>query len=67
VGSILQGLGFETIYAEHLTLDEQISVFQEAKYVVALHGAGLVQQIFMNPATAHILEIMPRDYMIALY
>jgi len=67
IATLLKRLGFETVYAEHLTLDQQISLFQESEYIVALHGAGLVQQVFMNSQTAHILEIMPRDYMIALY
>src|SRR4051794_27017653 len=67
IATVLQRFGFDTLHAEHLTLDEQIAVFQESEYIVALHGAGLVQQVFMNSQTAHVLEVMPRDYMIALY
>ena len=67
IATVLQRFGFDTLHAEHLTLDEQIAVFQESEYVVALHGAGLVQQVFMNSQTAHVLEVMPRDYLMPLY
>jgi hypothetical protein len=67
ISNILQRFGFDTLHAEHLTLDEQMAVFQESEYIVALHGAGLVQQVFMNSQTAHILEVMPRDYLMPLY
>ena len=32
-----------------------------ACHLVALQGMGLIQQMFMNPDSAHILEIMPSD------
>jgi hypothetical protein len=67
IATVLQSFGFDTLYAEHLTLDEQIAVFQDSEYIVALHGAGLVQQVFTNSQTAHILELMPRDYLMPLY
>src|SRR4051794_18549398 len=67
IATVLQRYGFNTLHAERLTLDEQIAVFQESEYIVALHGAGLVQQVFMNWQTAHVLEVMPRDYLMPLY
>ena len=67
IATVLRRFGFDTLHAEHLTLDEQIAVFRESEYIVALHGAGLVQQVFMHSQTAHILEIMPKDYLKPLY
>jgi len=67
IATVLRRFGFDTLHAEHLTLDEQITMFQESEYIVALHGAGLVQQVFMNWQTAHVLEVMPRDYLMPLY
>lgn len=67
IRQLLKSYGFEIIYAEHLSIREQIQLFSETKYLIALHGAGLVQQLFMDYNEAHIIEIMPRDYIIALY
>ncbi len=67
IQEILAKLGFETVYAEHLTMDEQLELFQNTKYLVALHGAGLVQQLFMNQQEAHIIEVMPQNNLMPLY
>lgn len=67
ISAMLEKYGFETVYLEHLSIAEQIEVFQQTKYMVALHGAGLVYQVFMNYDQAHIIEVLPRDYLIGLY
>ncbi len=38
---LLSDLGFEILYLESLSLQEQIVLFQHAEFVVGLHGAGL--------------------------
>jgi capsular polysaccharide biosynthesis protein len=58
---LLQRFGFETVYAEHLTLEEQQRTFEEAEYLVALQGMGMIQQIFMDPRSARIIEVMPSN------
>ena len=65
--ALLGKYGFETVYAENLTLDQQREMLQGTEYLVALHGAGLVQQVFMEHERAHVMEIMPSDYLIPLY
>lgn len=67
VSALLKKHGFETIYAEHLTLEDQQRTFEEATHLVALHGMGLVQQIFMDPSQGHVLEIMPRNRLHSVY
>jgi len=67
VANLLGQYGFETIYAEHLTLQEQQRTFEETTHLVALQGMGLVQQLFMEPGVSHILEIMPLDRLQAEY
>jgi hypothetical protein len=67
IEAILHAHGFETIYAERLSIAEQAQLFQDTEYLVALHGAGLIQQFFMNPRYGQVLEIMPQNRLMPLY
>ena len=67
VVAMLKRHGFEEVFAENLSMQEQATLFQETAYLVALHGAGLIQQFFMNYEQAHIIEIMPQNYLQPLY
>lgn len=59
--ALLERYGFETVYAEHHSPIEQQRIFESASHLIALQGMGLIQQMFMEPGGAHILEIMPSD------
>ena len=48
VFELLKIKGFEKIVLEDLQLKEQIKLFQEARVVVASHGAGLANCMFMQ-------------------
>ncbi len=61
VAALLAAHGFETVYAEHLSLEEQQATFERASHLVALQGMGLVQQMFMDAPHGHVLELMPSD------
>ena len=65
--ALLKHYGFEEVFAENLTIDQQAAVFQETKYLVALTGAGLIQQFFMAYEHAHVIEIMPRNRLMPEY
>ena len=67
VEAMLHRHGFETVFAEHLSMEQQTQLFQETHYLVALHGAGLIQQFFMNPDYGHVIEIMPADRLMPLF
>lgn len=67
VVAMLKRHGFEEVFAENLNIEEQATLFQETEYLVALHGAGLIQQFFMDYKQAHIIEIMPQNYLQPLY
>lgn len=67
VVQMLKNHGFEEVFAESITVEQQAQLFQETNYLVALHGAGLIQQFFMNYEQGHIIEIMPRNYLQPLY
>jgi len=65
--SMLHNYGFEVAYAEHLTIDEQVKLFQETEYLVALTGMGLIQQFFMRYEQAHVIEIIPVNRLMPEY
>ncbi|MFD2786686.1 glycosyltransferase family 61 protein [Hymenobacter rubripertinctus] len=67
VVAMLKRHGFEEMFAENLSIEQQAQLFQETEYLVALHGAGMIQQFFMNYAHSHVIEIMPRNYLMPLY
>jgi capsular polysaccharide biosynthesis protein len=54
---LLVAHNFETIYFEELTLSQQIAVMQEAAVLLSMHGANLVNLIFLNP-TSKVIELV---------
>ncbi|MCI1188903.1 glycosyltransferase family 61 protein [Hymenobacter sp. DH14] len=64
---MLHKYGFEVVYAEHLSIDEQVKLFQETEYLVALTGMGLIQQFFMRYEKAHVIEIIPVNRLMPEY
>jgi hypothetical protein len=52
--------GFITVYLEDYTFAEQVSIMVGARYVVALHGAGLTNMLFMQPES-RVLELQMQD------
>jgi Glycosyltransferase 61 len=67
VAKMLSKYNFEIVYAEHLSIDEQVDLFQNTEYLVALTGMGLIQQFFMNYEKAHIIEIIPVNRLMPEY
>ena len=53
---ILAEFGFQTIYAEDLSFEQQVKTFSQARYLVSNHGAGLTNMLFM-PQGAGVLEL----------
>lgn len=61
VKEILKKFGFETVYAEDLSFDEQRKLFFETKILVTPHGAGLTNILFMQPG-AKVLELKKSEW-----
>jgi hypothetical protein len=51
--------GFEVVETEHMSLAEQIDLFSQVRYLVAIHGAGLANVMFRRGARLDLLEIFP--------
>lgn len=62
----LESMGFKKIYLENLSIEEQASVMNNAKVIVAPHGAGLANLVFCKPGTK-VLEIFSPNYVNTLY
>lgn len=58
VECMLAEQGFESICTEDFSQIDQIKLFSAAKVVVATHGAGLTNMLFMPPG-ATVIELMP--------
>ncbi len=60
--------GFKPVFLEELSFDEQIGLFNNAKYIMAPHGSGLTNILFSTPGTTIIEFFAPRyirsDYLI---
>lgn len=53
---VLQRLGFLTVYAEEMSLEEQVKLFSRTRSLVSNHGAGLANMLFV-PEHANVLEL----------
>ncbi len=66
VRTFLERRGFETVFLEELSFQEQVATLASARAVVAAHGAGLANIVFCESGTP-IIECFRGDYVNALY
>ncbi len=67
IEKIAQSFGFEIIDTDGLTVKEQILLFRNVSYLIALHGAGNANMIFRYPNKLKFLEIHTPDWVGAGY
>lgn len=60
IETALNEVGFDIVFAERLTVDEQIELFKNADIIVAAHGAGLANCAYMQNKSA-LLELFSFD------
>lgn len=58
---ILSSNGFEILYAEDLSFEDQVSVFSNCDFIVAPHGAGLANSVFCPEGTV-VVELFNSDF-----
>lgn len=63
---ILEKFGFTSIQAETIPFAEQVSLFSEAEAVVALHGAGLANLLWVREGCT-VFEILEKTHMSDYY
>lgn len=59
VSAFLVQEGYEVIDSASISFLEQVNLFYEARFVVAVHGAGITNIIFRRSQTMSLLEILP--------
>jgi capsular polysaccharide biosynthesis protein len=59
VEPVLKEYDFEIADTSAMSVDEQITVFARARYLLAVHGAGMTNIIFRRGAPLSVLEIHP--------
>ena len=58
---IMRDLGVEVVHPENLSFLEQIALFSGVEVVIGVHGAGLANQIWMNPKST-VIEVIDINY-----
>jgi capsular polysaccharide biosynthesis protein len=61
IEELLQNAGFKIIYPEEMSVKDQITVFSQAKTIVAPHGAGLSNMIW-RAGDCRIVEIFTPEW-----
>ena len=56
VSDVLAEFGFQTIYAEDLTFEQQVQICSRARYLLSNHGAGLTNMLFMGEGSS-VMEL----------
>lgn len=59
VSSTLAKYGYETVFSRELSVEDQINLFSQTKFIVAPHGAALSNIIFGK--NIDLLELFPED------
>jgi capsular polysaccharide biosynthesis protein len=55
IEAILREFGFEEVFCEELSFEEQVRIFSEAEAIFGHHGAGTINAMFA-PAGAAVIE-----------
>ena len=56
IAPIVAGFGFQTVFAEDISFEEQVRLCSRARYIVSNHGAGLTNILFMREGGS-VLEL----------
>lgn len=59
VRPVLDKYGFECVDTGEMTIEQQMQLFAETRYLIAIHGAGITNIVFSNWEQLHMLEILP--------
>lgn len=64
---IVNQYGFIEIFPENLTLVQQIELFQTAKNIFAIHGAGIANILFAYPNKVNLFEVFSCNHILPGY
>ncbi|MEM9810342.1 MAG: glycosyltransferase family 61 protein [Pseudomonadota bacterium] len=69
IEALLHARGFQTVFPEDLSAEEQFALFRNAEEVVAIHGAGLAPLIFRenDAPKLRLIEIFTPGHVVFFY
>lgn len=59
---VIESFNFEIINSEGMSVSEQKAIFESAKMILGIHGAGLTNMLFRYPETCTVLELFPKGH-----
>lgn len=59
IEAICKEYGFEIVDFDTIALSQQVRLLSESRYVIGIHGAGLVNMMFRGARPMSLLEILP--------
>jgi len=65
VESVASEFGFDVVDTVQLSIADQIQIFNETRFLIALHGAGLTNTIYRRGAPLSVLELHSDNYVSA--
>jgi len=63
VEQIARDAGFEIVDTDGLSLQEQVKLFSETRWLIGIHGAGLTNILYRKGAVMSVFELLPGDYL----
>lgn len=66
VMSMISAMGIDAVDCGDLSFAEQVSVCANARLIIGIHGAAMVNMVFA-PKGAQIIELLPRNHQIPCY
>jgi hypothetical protein len=61
IHNLVVSYGFEIIDSSELPFQDQVELFANTRYLIAIHGAGLVNMIFRQGEALDVMEIFPSE------
>jgi hypothetical protein len=61
VEAVVSKFDFEIIDAASISFSEQVKIFSECRYLIGVHGAGMVNMIFRQGSPLSVLELFPSN------
>ncbi|MBU3155336.1 glycosyltransferase family 61 protein [Clostridium estertheticum] len=66
VAEMFAKYGFEIVFPENMSFEQQVETFSQAKYIAGSSGAALTNILYC-PSNATIITIIPKEYNFHLY
>jgi hypothetical protein len=63
IENIVKKYDFEIIDTDGLSLQDQVKLFSETRWLIGIHGAGLTNILYRKGTIMSVFELLPGDYL----